>query len=41
MNILRGLLDVGLTLVEVLRVVLVSFLHLSSVQFHLKAKEYC
>ena len=40
MNILQGLLDVELTIVEVLLVVLVSFLHFPSVKFHLKAKEY-
>ena len=40
MSILRGLLEVGVAIVEVLLVVLVSFLHLSIVKLHLKAKEY-
>ena len=40
MNILSGLLEVGVTIVELLLVVLVSFLHLSCVKFYLKAKEY-
>ena len=39
-NILGGLLEVGVTIVELLLVVLVRFLHFSSVKFHLKAKEY-